>query len=90
MGRALEVQAEVWKARSVNESTFLLRGPNLAGSGDMAGTVSTKNIEDLFRAKNYVEGREFWWEGPWKLHLQDQAIDRDVLDHLEIQGAEQQ
>lgn len=90
MSRAKEIQEQVWNARSVNESTFVLRGPNFGGSGQTAGTVTTRNIEDLFRAKNYLEGREFWWEGPYKLHLQDQAIDRDVLDHLELQGAEQQ
>jgi len=90
MSRALDIKEQLFTARSVNESTFLLRGPNLSGSGDTSGTVSTKNLEDLFRSKNYLEGREFWWEGPWKVHLQDAAIDRDVLDHLEIQGAEQQ
>ena len=90
MSRAITIQEQVWKARSVNESTFILRGPNISGSGDTAGTVSTKNIEDVFRAKNFVEGREFWWEGPYILRIQDQAIDRDVLDHLNLQGAEQQ
>lgn len=90
MNRAQEIQEQIWNVHSFYESVFRFRGPNISGSGETSGTISTKNLEDLFRSKNYVEGREFWWEGPYLLHILDQAIDRDVLDYIETQGGEQQ
>lgn len=89
MSRAQELRKQLWEQRiGMNESVFVIKGKQ---SGDYAGnTPRTVNIEDVLRSKNFVEGREFFWEGPYILHLKDDAIDRDILDHLQIAGAEQQ
>ena len=88
MNRSQEIMEQIWRTSIVDESVFLIKGMKDAGGAN--ASPSTKNLSDLFRSKNYVEGREFWWEGPHKLHIEDQAIDRDVLNHLDIQGGEQQ
>ena len=88
MSRALDIQRRVWETRvGINEAVFTIEGPK---SADYAGSTGrTVNLEDVLRSKNYVEGREFHWEGPYILHMQNDAIDRDVLDHLQIAGARQ-
>ena len=85
MSRATEISTRVFSQR-VNEAIYNFRGIN-AGNG--ASTASTKNVEDHFRAKGYVAGREFRWISPHKLQVQDSAIDRDLLDSIQSRGGEE-
>jgi hypothetical protein len=82
MNRASEVSKKIWEQRSMNESIFVFEGPQHAS--DAASTGTTTNLEDCFRSKGYVNGREYWWEGPRILHINDAAIDRDILDFVEL------
>jgi hypothetical protein len=79
MTRAQHITGRLWESRSLNEATFLFKEPQ----GGL-GTTKTGDIEDLFRAKGYTNGHEFIWQGPYVLRIRDDAIDRDVLDLLQL------
>lgn len=84
MSRATEVSAVVFSGR-VNEAVYTIVGHHAHGDG--GATPTTKHIEDHLRAKGYQSGREFRWMSPFKLQVQDSALDRDLLDSIQAAGA---
>ena len=83
MNRAQRVAFNLFGMR-VNEAVFHIAGH--LGFGDGGSTASTTNLEDHFRAKGYVHGREYRWISPFKLQIAQDAIDRDILDSIQSAG----
>ena len=66
-------------------SVFQLRG---AGGG-LYGTPSTRDLESVFNAKGYINGKHYMFHGPFMLRVRNKHIDKDIVDLLRLQGAVQ-
>lgn len=74
------------EADGMGMTSFIFRGFQPGGMGGGGATASTKNVEDHLRAKGYVAGQDFHWASPLKLHIQQNKVDRDLLDSIQSSG----